>query len=523
MSYKSYFNNIRDRSQDLFGSYTKFKSYTPVQVKRAELIKPYLFRYDAIRLQTQVDKHVLNAKEIERMYGKAFSGMRKINKQQLIQDTTEFYEKHFPKELMYDMFNLHHKRSEKLTYEGRSDENKFRYKILDKILDPVNRMIAENSNVKSMIMTRSMVQYFSMLMAYQKQVDPENYENMKNEMCGKPGGGQGDQGDDDMDEGQNDSGDGQNSNNQQSSPQSGKANSTNNQMSAEDILEKLSKDKRLEKLQEEITNDAKETISGLQEVIDDQEQEEMWDQADNEETEFDKHSIMELVSEFNKMQMNMQNVSAVIKKLLDKSLNYFTGKEDVTYENLFEASNIADIVDYPLLHPKLRKLFAEDIMVRDVQVKGKIDLYIDCSGSMGSYIATPKGDEAISGIDFAKSFAIKLIQMGLVNKIYPFENSVHPEIKPTVVRVSTLCANGGTTINNVVKHIEKEGRNALIITDAEDRCNTYSPLAFFIGILGCSFNNFSEEALQQYADKAQVIEFDGNKIFHINEKGKRIK
>jgi hypothetical protein len=126
-------------------------------------------------------------------------------------------------------------------------------------------------------------------------------------------------------------------------------------------------------------------------------------------------------------------------------------------------------------------------------------------------------------MDFAKSFAIKLIQMGLVNKIYPFENEVHPEIKPTVVRVSTLHHNGGTTINNVIRHIEKEGRNALVITDAQDRCDTYSSNAFFIGILGCEFGNFDSKVLKKYADKVQMVEFDGNKIHHINEKGKRIK
>ena len=82
-----------------------------------------------------------------------------------------------------------------------------------------------------------------------------------------------------------------------------------------------------------------------------------------------------------------------------------------------------------------------------------------------------------------------------------------------------LDCGGGTTINEAVRHIEREGKNALVITDAEDSCSIYSDKAFFIGLKGCNFNHFYEETLQQYREAEQIVVFDGESIKRVNKTG----
>ena len=440
--------------------------------------------------------------------------MRKVNRQQLITDTKEFFEKDFPKELMADIFNLYYKQSTKLEYEERGDKNQFRYKVLDNVIDPIGRMISEGSNVKSMIMTRAMVQYFSMLMAYQKQVDPEEFEEMKQCMQGKGKGPKGEQSEDQQ-EGEGD-GDGEEQDGQ-GQPQSGKGKSNKKPMTPEEALEKLLKNDRIETLQEEILNEAKEAIDGISEVLDENEQEAIW-QQDDPNLQFSKESINAMLQEYLSMKMNMNKVRDIIKRLLDKSVNYFSGKEKPYYENMFEASSIDGLEDYHLLHPKLRKLFVEDIMVKDKIFEGKINLYIDASGSMNAHI---KYDgQVISGADFAKSFAMQMVQMNLVNRIFWFDTSI-VEIPVSQIGISSIPSGGGTSINVVAQHIEANNTNAIVVTDACDYCSVYSSYAYYIGIAGARFTSFEREACKKYADGRQIVEFDGSVIHNIDETGNR--
>ena len=562
MSYKNYFQDI---GKGLFDDSPFGFNYKRPVIERAELIKPYLHWLDAKRLRQQVERPMQSESTLE-VLTRRFEGERKIDRTKLIMDTMNFFNKEFPQELSADMFNLYNKRSEKLNYKARSSENLFRYKVLDKILDPIDRMITEGSNVKSMIMTRSMVQYFCMLMAYQKQVDPDKYEEMKQAMSSKgdgesrqksdgkgknknqkdksdPQDGQSDGSPQDSGDPQDsqDGGDSQDSNGQdgqdpqdssndsnangedsaqeQTSKQSGRGKSGKASMTPEQALEKLMKNEKMESLQEDLLNQAREAIQDLNEIMDEQEQEVMWENATDSNTGFDKATISALVDSYRKTKMSMEAAAKVIRKLLDKSKNYFNGKETPEFESLFESSSVGDIVDLELLHPKLRKFFADDIMVKNIKREGKINVYIDISGSMSSKISIDN-QSVISGLDFAKSFVIKMLEMDLVDKVYAFNGEI-TAVKATPLSVSTLKATGGTYISGVVQHIEQERVNAIVITDAEDSCYLYSAYAYFIGILDCKFTSFDRSALKKYAEHAQIVEFDGHKIHNIDHTGKR--
>ena len=518
-NYSNVFKSARDKQ---FGFDFMPKTFKRFEHKRSELVKPYLHYIDEKRLNTNMDTHMNNAHKIDEMYMKAFKGSRKINRQQLVEDTKAFYENDFPKEVAADIYNLYHKEPSKLDFENRDDTNKFRYKILDTVIDPVARVISKDSHLKSMVMTRSMVQYFSMLMAYQKQVDPEEYEKMKNSLNNKGPEGQPNDGDDQ----ENEDGEGQEGENEadaNGSPSkgAGRGKSKNKgPMTPEQMLEKLMKNDKLDTLQEEILNDAKQAIQEMSKISD-EELDALYKSDKMEDgQEYNHDSIMAIINQFLSLKMNMGKVKPIIQKLLDNSRNYFNGKETSTLVPFLDAETFDSVQDLELLHPKLRNFFLDDVMVKETKREGKIDVYIDISGSMGSNMYY--NNTYITGMDFAKSFAIQMMSMGLVRKVYLFDTAI-TEINPTPLSISTASYGGGTYINIVVKHIEKEANNAIVITDACDRCDTYSPLAYFIGILGAQFNSFDYDVMKQYADKQQAIEFDGDKIYNIDHKGKRVR
>jgi hypothetical protein len=223
------------------------------------------------------------------------------------------------------------------------------------------------------------------------------------------------------------------------------------------------------------------------------------------------------------VRLSLGSVKEKIKKLLDKSVSYFSAKDSTHFEDILNADDIAGLQDYELLHPNLRKIMLEDILVKEVKKVGKIDIYIDISGSMSSSCGVKDvNDRYISKIDFAKSFALKLEEMGMLNEIYLFDNRV-VKAKKDPISISMIDANGGTTINNAVRSIERNGVNALVITDAEDSCNEYSDKAFFIGVEGANFSHFNKKTIAEYSEKSQVIIFDGNKISRVDKEGIEIK
>jgi len=109
----------------------------------------------------------------------------------------------------------------------------------------------------------------------------------------------------------------------------------------------------------------------------------------------------------------------------------------------------------------------------------------------------------------------------MLNDVYLFNNHV-TKFKNDPISLAMLDTSGGTTTDNAVRSIEKNGVNAIVITDAEDRCNLYSDKAFFIGVKGSRFNHFHQDAIQQYSDNNQVVVFDGSKMFNVDRKGNTI-
>lgn len=530
---------------------------------RPELVQPYMHHYDANTLKRNVRQFMIKDQNHDQHINKHF-GKKKVDVSKLRQDAMDFYNNDFPKELLSDVFNSYYNDVTKLTFAEQQASNQFRYKMLQNMTDPMSKVITKDSSVKSMVMTRAMAQYFSLLMAYQKQTDEEQFEQMKEQMkkqpqCAKPGqNGQGqagsqqksndadgdpdqdkdqqqpgDQGDQDNDQDQD-----QDNSNDSSQPQNEQGNggssgsSKNDQdkapdptdQSLDDMLNKLEKlmdSKTAQQMHDDMINDAKETIKMIDNMMDDTDMQEDWSNG-TDLSGLDNNKLRSVQRQLDDMKMNLGGVKSAIQKLLDRSKNYFSGKEKVNYESILDSDSLDGLEEYILLHPKLRHVMLDNINVKETTREGKINIYIDISVSMNDRCKLAGSDMQMEKIDFAKAFVMKMKQMGILNEVYLFNGQVHKN-KGRIFDIAAIRTEGGTSIGNVVRHANRMKENAIVLTDAEDNCNLYSEYAYFIGVEGCQFQYFDTDIMRQYADNKQCIMFDGKSIYNIDEQGRVIK
>jgi hypothetical protein len=375
---------------------------------------------------------------------------------------------------------------EKLDFEDRNEKNQTKFKFLERANNPVGKIMSETSNLKSAIFTRNIMSYFIASLTMMDYTDPQTSEDIKKGMNGKS----------DFD---NDG--------------------------VDEAMKKMMDSGQGKRMLEEAMQKAQELCQEMNNTMGEDVQEQLFESANkpgNENSMAGKlspHYMRQLAAELENITLSMGGLKEKIKKLLDKSTSYFSSNEKTEYEDLFNSDNVAGLEDYELLHPKLRKVFIEDLQVKNTKKVGKIDLYIDVSGSMSGYagVQSPNGKN-ISKLDFCKAFAVKLKSMNMLNTIYKFDNRVK-ECKDDIISISMLDCGGGTTIDNAISRIEKNGVNALVITDAEDNCSIYSDKAFFIGVEGARFNYFNKNVMKEYSNKDQVIIFNGDTIRKVNERG----
>jgi hypothetical protein len=471
----------KDEDDGLFG---KINFY-----KKADLIKPYMHYIDERKVDTIVDAYIQNQDAIADAYRKISSSSKIAPDQKPDYDTfakkvQENYRK-FPKHMSKDIHKLFYHKMENLEFEDRTDANYTKFKMLERANNPVAKIMAEGSNLKSTIFARNIMAYFAVRSAMMEYIDPQTQQDFMNGM-----NGQGDP--DDLD----------------------------------NAMDKMFNDRQAKSMLDQAVKDATDTCKGLDESVDKETQEKMFDnvnkdggkQAGNLSPDY----IRKVVQELSKLNMSLGSLKDKIKKLMDKSASYFSAKKETIYEDLFNSDNLGGLDDYIELHPKLRKILVEDVLVKDEKSIGKIDIYIDISGSMsdGCGVTDANGNR-INKLDFCKAFTVKLSEMGMLNDVYLFNNYV-TKFKNDPISLAMLDTSGGTTTDNAVRSIERNGVNAIVITDAEDRCNLYSDKAFFIGVKGSRFNHFHQDAIQQYSDNNQVVVFDGTRMFNVNSKGEAI-
>jgi hypothetical protein len=446
----------------------------------------------------------------------------------------EIYTK-LPREIFADIYNQYYSNIKNLKYEDRNDSNKNRFRMVDKANDPVTKIITSGSNIKSLVFTKSMIEYLLAMLVKMEDEDPEEFQKFMNNLKGNGQGEQKAQGNSDQQgegEGEEEGNPDDPSSSKDAGQKSGKGDTGKGSYSEqlEKILKRFTEepDNKTQQFFDKQMDRAKETVDALEKGLSEEDLKKMWSDltkgnltdVDKVTTRLNPESAKNLRDELAKIRMNMSGLKSTIKNLLDKSIAFFSAKEKVTFDQFLDNPMIDEIQEYMYLHPKLRKVCVDDLLVKEIERKGKIDVYVDVSGSMGSS-AEIKGlsrSERISRLTFAKSLVLKLKEMDMLNDVYSFQNRVSKEGN-TISDIVFIDGNGGTCLNNVVKKIEENGTNALIITDAEDRCQMYSNKAFFIGVAGSDFRSFEDNVVAEYSRRNQIVIFDGNRIMKVDSKG----
>jgi hypothetical protein len=520
--------------------------------KRSELVKPYLHYIDDKSLNRSVERYVINPASHSEVVALA----KKYNKNlksgdTLAQEMSDLW-KRFPKEIVSDIFSMYYNNTESLEFADRTDKNKFRYQMLEKSADPVTKIMSKESNVKSMVFTRGLVQYFLTMMATLQQEDPDKFEQMMKQMGGGDGdeegeqegegSGSGDASDKDGKEGKDkqdhksdpnaggDEKDSKSSNGPSNGSGNGDTKGKSPSQLAKDLAQRFDEHQSSKAILNKIMDDAKQTVKDMDKLMSKEELDNLWKDVGNRDirtstkalNQTDKKYLEKIETELRKVSLNLSNIKQKIKSLLDKSVSYFSSREIVQFENIFEADTLDGLQDYELLHPKLRKIFLEDILVKDIKRLGKIDIYIDVSGSMSS----SSGVKDIDGRNmskelFSKAFAYKMKEMNLLNEVYSFESTVKYEGN-SLFDILNVGGGGGTCIDNVVRSIQKNKKNAIVLTDAEDYCSLYSENAFFIGVQGARFSSFQQNILREYQAKNQLTVFDGKRVYNVDSAGYQI-
>lgn len=477
---KSYYKD----DQGLFG---KINFY-----KKPDLIKPYMHYIDERRLENIMDTHMLNSKAVKENFDKftKTSDFKKINPDsqpgmQAFQGKLNDNYRKFPSHMVKDVFKMYYNKIEDLKFEDRDEKNHTKFKFLERANNPVGKIMSENSNLKSAIYARNIISYFITRMTMMEFTDPAAAEDIKNGLNG--------QSDFDND-------------------------------GVEKAMEKMMDSRQGKNMLEDAMQKAQELCKEIDDVMDDEVQEQMFESANqtgdgNEAAKLSPDYLRQIAARLENINLSMGSLKDKIKKLLDKSVSYFSSNQKTEYEDLFNSDNIAGLEEYELLHPKLRKIFAEDVQVKNTKKIGKIDLYIDISGSMSSSCGVLNSDgNRISKIEFCKAFAAKLKSMDMLNDVYKFDNRVKKS-KNDIISISMIDCGGGTTIDEAIRSIERNNTNALVITDAEDHCSKYSEKAFFIGVEGACFDSFREDVIEEYSSKGQVVVFDGTSIRKVDTRG----
>lgn len=534
---------------------SSFKTFSNIQYfKKNELIAPYLHKLDEMALSNSIrhyiksgfiDNELLNKTLSKINLIKKDSGKPEINKEDLKRKIRGIYDK-FPKEIVSDIFNQYYSDIKKLKFENRSETNKQRFRFVDKANDPVIKVITKESNIKSMIFSRNMLQYLLSMLAIMKTENPEEYHNYMNNLKQKDTNKKNQKSDknDKFDFDSNDDNDNQQNNDQQNdknedlknesqSQNESDSNSSNAGKGDSDQKENTNSDlenmlkKFLEKpdtfsndMYETAMNQAKNTSEKIEKTMSKEELDELWDDlaydVKNKAHQLDDNYISQIHNELMSIDINGDVLKPRLKKILDKSFSYFSGKEESIYDEFLNNPNIDSILDFEFLHPKLRKFALEDIQVKDTRKIGKINVYVDVSGSMNS--SSNIKDTKLSRLQFAQALLIRLKKMDVINEFYTFNNKVKKN-ESELINIIKISSGGGTSLQTVVTDIIRRDVNALVITDADDHFSIYSDKAFFIGVPGSNFRHCQTYARKEYVQNKQLIYFDGDNVYNINEDG----
>lgn len=222
----------------------------------------------------------------------------------------------------------------------------------------------------------------------------------------------------------------------------------------------------------------------------------------------DIERLDDLIKASKKSLIVKDQIHRVLKKILNRSENYFSKKAVIIEESLFECEQCEDLAGLEFLSPIFKKAGLLDIVNQTRKPIGKMDLYLDCSGSMDWTSDIFEGGYELKLMDLVKCIAVILFRMGFVEKLYFFHNTLIEIEKINELNIFTFRESGGTNFDNVVEQIIKNDRNSVVITDGEDSVTKYTDKAFFVGVGGTEF----PRGFENYKNAGQCVTKHGQEF-----------
>lgn len=380
-----------------------------------------------------------------------------------------------------------------------TNQNSIRHQVLDKVYDSLTKVVTVDSPLYTNILTRELA------LVLQK-VDDEIRDKQQQQQGGdSDGDGDGDNepqglessmGSGDADE----NGDKQEQNSDDSNKKASKESGLSNRESLQDIVDKALNN--AENNIEKAKSDADQKIKDLENQLG---KEAIKDLMNNN-PEF-LEEIDNLKNKLSRIAINKDSIKKILEKILNESLNYFSTKFKTVEESLFECEECEDLFGLEFLHPAFRNSQLFDVGNETRVYKGKLDLYLDCSGSMSSY-ETFEGTD-IRMIDLAKGIAMILYRMGMIENLYFFDGQLYQINNINEISILSFSKCGGTDFNRVVQKIRENGNNSIIVTDGFDSCKEYSKLAFWIGIGGTTFQGYNDQFVN-YRKSRQCVSYNSS-------------
>lgn len=404
-----------------------------------------------------------------------------------------------PQHMINDVYSMYVNKDVKRKPVDRT--NAIKQKVMDKVYNSLTKVVTEDSPLFSQVLTRELAMYM-------QRIERELQEEM--EKNGQGGGGSPFGGDDDEDgeggQGISEPGDGEGDEDGQGKQPGGKGASKDHGKGKHGDLDDIA-DKVLDKAQneqqlEQAMNNADKIMKDLTEKLGEAAL------ADLSENDADfLNSIEKIKGALDRVAINKESIKQVLVKILDESQNYFSQKFHTVEETLFEAEQFDDIFGLEFLHPIFRnaELLSPGNATRIY--KGKLDLYLDCSGSMGSH-ENFEGTN-IRMIDLVKGIAMVLYRMNMIDKLYFFDTQIYEIKNINEFTILGFDRSGGTNFNNVTKQCASNGRNSVVITDGEDSVQNYLKNIFWVGVGGTNFSGWGGEgAFKTYKGMRQCVTYN---------------
>ena len=393
-------------------------------------------------------------------------------------------------ELINDIYSIYVNGDVKRRPEDGS--NQIRHKVLDKVYDSLTKVVTVDSPLFTQILARELALVLQTVdddVKEQQQKQGDEGEDGEGPQGLESSTGKGDgEGDADGEEGESNEPD----------KGAGDSSGTSNRKTVEDMV-----DKALDHAEDAIEK-AKESADDKIKNLEDQLGKEAMKDLMNNEPEFlEKMDVLK--DRLKAVSINKESIKKVMEKILDESMNYFSTKFKRVEESLFDCEECEDLFGLEFLHPVFKNAEIMSVGNETRIYKGKMDLYLDCSGSMSS-------KERFEGvniqmIDLAKGIAMVLYRMGMIDNLYFFDNSLYKIDNVNEMTILSFSKSGGTNFNKVVEMINMNGNNAVVITDGFDSCETYSKQAFWIGIGGTTFNSYGDE-FNTYKGNRQCVAYN---------------